>query len=115
MTDGFDIIAKMDPMARRAKAAVEAIEKAIATGDRDALAAHLEQAENALSMLKSDLATHDMLAKSMNRVQSSDRFLGAIPQFDNQASDYNGTENAVALGVSRQGRDSGFFQPHRVI
>ena len=49
MADEFDIIAKMDPMARRAKAAVEAIEKAIATGDRDSLAAHLEQAENALS------------------------------------------------------------------
>jgi hypothetical protein len=115
MTDGFDIIAKMDPMARRAKAAVEAIEKAIATGDRDSLAAHLEQAENALSMLKSDLATHDMLTKSMAKSQSSDRFLGAISQFDNQASDYNGTENAVALGVSRHGRASGYYQPHRVI
>ena len=115
MTDGFDIIAKMDPMARRAKAAVEAIEKAIATGDRDSLAAHLKQAENALSMLKSDLATHDMLTKSMAKSQPADRFLGAIPQFDNQASDYNGTENAVALGVSRHGRDSGYFQPHRVI
>ena len=115
MTNGFGIIEKMDPMARRAKAAVEAIEKAIAENDRDSIAMHLQAAENALSMLKSDLSTHDLLAKSMAKKPASDQFLGSIPQFDNTASDYNGTENAVALGVSRHGRDSGYFQPHRVI
>jgi len=115
MTSGFGIIEKMDPMARRAKAAVEAIEKAIADNDRDSIAMHLQAAENAISMLKSDLNTHDILAKSMDTKPVADNFLGAIPQFDNTASDYKGTENAVALGVSRHGRDSGYWQPHRVI
>ena len=39
----------------------------------------------------------------MNRSPVADRFAGVIPQYDNTASDYNGTENAVALGVSRHG------------
>lgn len=115
MTTNFEIIEKMDPMARRAKAAVEAITKAIAENNRDAIANHLQAAENAISMLKADLNTHDILAKAMQTKPVADQFLGAIPQFDNTASDYNGTENAVALGVSRHGRDSGYYQPHRVI
>jgi len=109
------MLEKMDPMARRAKAAIEQVEKAIASGDRATLSYMLDQAENAISMLKMDFNEADIIAKSVKTTPAADRFLGAIPQFDNQASDYNGTENAVALGVSRQGRDSGFFQPHRVI
>ena len=109
------MLEKMDPMARRAKAAIEQVEKAIASGDRATLSHMLEQAENAISMLKMDLNEADIIAKSVKTTPAADRFLGAIPQFDNQASDYNGTENAVALGVSRHGRDSGYFQPHRVI
>lgn len=109
------MLEKMDPMARRAKAAIEQVEKAIASGDRATLSYMLDQAENAISMLKMDLNDADIIAKSVKTTPAADRFLGAISQFDNQASDYKGTENAVALGVSRHGRDSGYFQPHRVI
>ena len=115
MTENFDIISKMDPMARKCLAAVEAITKAIETNNRDSIESHIMMAENALSMLKSDLNTHYLLAKAMKPSAPADRFMGVIPQYDNTASDYNGTENAVALGVSRHGRDSGYFQPHRVV
>lgn len=109
------IIAKMDPMARRALAATEGLQKAIEAQDTDAIKAHITAAENALSMLKSDLALHDQLTKAMSRTTPADRFMGVIPQYDNNASDYNGTENAVAMGVSRHGRSTGFFTPHRIV
>lgn len=102
-------------MARKALAAVEAIQKAIKDNDTNGIANHILNAENALSMLKSDLALHDQLQKSINRVPVADRFAGVIPQYDNTASDYNGTENAVALGVSRHGRSTNYYTPHRVV
>jgi len=105
----------MDPMARKALAAVEAIQKAIKDNDTNGIANHILNAENALSMLKSDLALHDQLQKSINRVPVADKFAGVIPQYDNTASDYNGTENAVALGVSRHGRSTNYYTPHRVV
>jgi hypothetical protein len=111
----FDIIEKMDPMARRALAAIEGIQKAIQSKDTEAISAGIMAAENALSMLKSDLNLHDQLNKSMSREQPADIFMGVIPQYDNTASDYNGTENAVALGVSRHGRSGNFYTPHRVV
>jgi hypothetical protein len=111
----FDIIEKMDPMARRALAAIEGVQKAIQANDADSISAGIMAAENALAMLKSDLALHDQLAKSMSKAPTAERFMGVIPQYDNTASDYNGTENAVAMGVSRHGRATGFFAPHRIV
>ena len=115
MSEMFDIIEKMDPMARRALAAVEGIQKAIASNDTQAISAGIMAAEKALSMLKGDLALHDQVQKSVAKNHSADRFLGVIPQYDNTASDYNGTENAVAMGVSRHGRSTAFYTPHRVV
>ena len=115
VSEMFEIIEKMDPMARKALAAIEAIQKAIKENDTESIAHQILNAENALSMLKSDLHLHDQLQKSMNRTPVADRFAGVIPQYDNTASDYNGTENAVALGVSRHGRSTNFYTPHRVV
>jgi hypothetical protein len=115
MSQMSDIISKMDPMARRALAATEGLQKAIEAKDSDAIKAHIMAAENALSMLKSDLALHDQLNKAMTRTNPAEQFMGVIPQYDNNASDYNGTENAVAMGVSRHGRAAGFFTPHRIV
>ena len=115
MSEMFDIIEKMDPMARRALAAIEGVQKAIKANDTDGISAGIMAAENALAMLKSDLNLHDQLAKSMSKAPTAERFMGVIPQYDNNASDYNGTENAVAMGVSRHGRSTGFFTPHRIV
>lgn len=109
------MLEKMDPMARRALAAIEGVQKAIQANDTEGISAGIMAAENALAMLKSDLSLHDQIAKSMQNNQPADRFLGVIPQYDNNASDYNGTENAVAMGVSRHGRSTGFFTPHRIV
>lgn len=111
----FDIIAKMDPMARRALAAVEGIQKAIESNDTNAIEAGIMAAENALSMLKSDLDLHSQLQKAQSKSPVAEKFLGVIPQYDNNASDYNGTENAVAMGVSRHGRSTNFYTPHRFV
>lgn len=115
MTDENQIIAKMDPMARRALAAIEGVQKAIKANDTDGISAGIMAAENALAMLKSDLDLHDQITKAMSKTQTAERFMGVIPQYDNNASDYNGTENAVAMGVSRHGRATGFFTPHRIV
>jgi hypothetical protein len=109
------MLEKMDPMARRALAAIEGVQKAIQSNDVGAINEGIMAAENALSMLKSDLNLHDQIVKSMSRTTPADRFMGVIPQYDNNASDYNGTENAVAMGVSRHGRSTGFFTPHRIV
>ena len=112
MSEMFDIIEKMDPMARRALAAIEGVQKAIKANDTDGISAGIMAAENALAMLKSDL---DQLKKAMSRNNPAEQFMGVIPQYDNNASDYNGTENAVAMGVSRHGRSTGHFTPHRIV
>ena len=109
------MLEKMDPMARRALAAIEGVQKAIQANDVGAISEGIMAAENALSMLKSDLNLHDQIVKSMSRTTPAERFMGVIPQYDNNASDYNGTENAVAMGVSRHGRSTGFFTPHRIV
>ena len=114
MTEGFDIISKMDPMARRALAAIEAVQKAIELNNTSDIEQNLMAAENAISVLKRDLNLHNQLNKSAPD-QAHDRFVGSIHQFDNTASDYKGTEGGVVLGVSRHGRDAGVFQPHRVV
>jgi len=115
VSEMFDIIEKMDPMARRALAAIEGVQKAIKANDTDGISAGIMAAENALAMLKSDLDLHDQLKKAMSKTNPADQFMGVIPQYDNNASDYNGTENAVAMGVSRHGRSTGHFTPHRVV
>ena len=116
MTDGFldfGIIAKMDPMARRATASMEAMQQAIAHNNLDDVAKHIEDAKNALAILERDMN----LAKSFERTamlsKSEDtstgegsQMLGNIHQHKNTSSDYDGTEGAVVLGVSRYGRQS---------
>ena len=116
MTDGFldfGIIAKMDPMARRATASMEAMQQAIAHNNLDDVAKHIEDAKNALAILERDMN----LAKSFERTamlsKSEDtstgegsQVLGNIHQHKNTSSDYDGTEGAVVLGVSRYGRQS---------
>lgn len=109
----FGIIAKMDPMARRATASMEAMQQAIAHNNLDDVAKHIEEAKNALAILERDMN----LAKSFERTamlsKSDDtptgegnQVLGNIHQHKNTSSDYDGTEGAVVLGVSRYGRQS---------
>ena len=115
MSQNHEILLKMDAMSRRALASLEAMQKAITDGNRGMIGKHMIDAENALSYLKSDLNLHDSLAKSVPTDQAHTTYLGVIPQYDNTASDYTGTENAVVKGVSRAGRASGFYTPHRVV
>ena len=116
-SDAFDLISKMDPMARRALASLEAVQAAIKTNDKNIIGKHLLDAENAIQHMKSDLHLADRLSKMMsgNSMPSSETRMGVIAQYDNTASDYKGSENAIALGVSRAGRATGFFTPHRVV
>ena len=88
MSDNQGILQKMDAMNRRALASLEAMQKAIADGDRGQIGKHMIDAENALSYLKDDLKLHDTLAKS---------------------------ENAVVMGVSRVGRSTAHYTEHRVV
>jgi len=115
MPDNQEILQKMDAMSRRALASLEAMQKAITEGNRGMIGKHMIDAENALSYLKSDLNLHDSLTKTAEANLAHTQFLGVIPQYNNKASDYNGTENAVVKGVSRAGRSSGFYTPHRVV
>ena len=58
MTDGFmdfGILAKMDPMARRAQASIEAMQQAIVHNNVDDVAKHIEEAKNALAVLERDM------------------------------------------------------------
>lgn len=114
-SDAFDLISKMDPMARRALASLEAVQAAIKTNDKNTIGKHLLDAENAIQHLKSDLDLADRLSKMMTKTQSVENRLGVLPQYDNTASDYKGSEGAIALGVSRAGRATGFYTPHRVV
>ena len=113
MTQGFmdfGIMEKMDPMARRAQASIEAMQQAIVHKNTDDVAKHIEEAKNALAVLERDLN----LAKSFenasitksegNVVQGEGQPMGNIAQHNQTSSDYDGTEGAVVLGVSRLGR-----------
>ena len=55
MSEGFGIISKMDPMARKAQASIDAMQKAIDLNNRDDIAKHLKDALNALAVVSSDL------------------------------------------------------------
>jgi type II secretory pathway component PulJ len=116
----FGIIAKMDPMARRATASMEAMQNAIAHNNMDDVAKHIEQAKNALSILERDLN----LAKSMKAtaaitkseteiIQGTGQTLGNVGRHQNTVSDYDGTEGATVLGVSRYGRSSTIWRPQQ--
>jgi hypothetical protein len=113
MTDSFmdfGILAKMDPMARRAQASIEAMQTAITHNNLDDVAKHIEDAKNALSVLERDMnlakSFEDAasLQKSDNNTQGEGLPMGNISQHNQTSSDYDGTEGAVVLGVSRYGR-----------
>ena len=110
----FGILAKMDPMARRATASMEAMQMAIAHNNLDDVAKHIEEAKNALAVLERDLDLQKSFAKSAiiaksdtgSSVKGQGLPMGNIAQHNQTSSDYDGTEGAVVLGVSRYGRRS---------
>ena len=115
MTEGFlnfGLVTKMDPMARRATASMEAMQQAIAHNNLDDVAKHIEEAKNALAVLERDLNLQKSFQKA-GEIRKSDTTteilgkglpLGNISQHSQTTSDYDGTEGAVVLGVSRMGR-----------
>jgi len=116
----FGIISKMDPMARRALASMEAMQQAISHNNVDDVAKHIEDAKNALAVLERDLDLHKSFAATASITKSDEsgvlgdgRVLGNIAQHRNTVSDYDGTEGAVVLGVSRHGRSSTFWRPQQ--
>jgi hypothetical protein len=116
----FGIIAKMDPMARRATASMEAMQNAIAHNNMDDVAKHIEQAKNALSILERDLnlakslkATAAITKSETEVIQGTGLPLGNISRHNNTVSDYDGTEGATVLGVSRYGRSSTIWRPQQ--
>jgi hypothetical protein len=121
MTEGFldfGLVKKMYPMARRATASMEAMQQAIAHNNLDDVAKHIEEAKNALSVLERDLnlaksfATTAAIAKSEEaNTQGEGLPMGNISRHNNTVSDYDGTEGAVVLGVSRMGRSSTVWRP----
>tara|TARA_R110001632_G_scaffold1200_1_gene4890 strand:- start:1313 stop:1687 length:375 start_codon:yes stop_codon:yes gene_type:complete len=121
MTEGFldfGIIAKMDPMARRATASMEAMQNAIAHNNMDDVAKHIEEAKNALSILERDLdlaksfqQTAALTKSESGAIQGEGQTLGNIGQHHSTVSDYDGTEGAVVLGISRYGRSSSIWRP----
>tara|TARA_R100000988_G_C4007248_1_gene173685 strand:+ start:716 stop:1084 length:369 start_codon:yes stop_codon:yes gene_type:complete len=102
---------KMDPMARRALASVEAMQKAIDHNNRDDIEKHLGDAKNALEMLSDDLGLYDRLAKT---VETTDTQVGQILKFDNTEGNLSANDGAIALGVVRAGRTDKIFRPHTV-
>jgi hypothetical protein len=111
----FDL-SKMDPMARRCVASVEAMQKAIDLNNRDDVAAHLEAATNALKALTEDLVLHDTLVKALsNSHMASDEIRKGVtytPQ--NTEGNFNGGEDAIAYGVVRPGRSDKLYRKHQV-
>lgn len=113
MSDGFDILTKMNPMARRAIACLEAVEKATLLNNRDDIEKNLEVARNAISMLYDDLGLHDRLVKAIEQTPS-DSQVGMIAKYDNTESDFSSNDQSIALGVVRAGRTGKVFRPHEV-
>ena len=122
MTDpflDFGLIEKMDPMARRALASMEAMQNAIVHKNTDDVAKHLEEAKNALEVLERDLNLVKSFEATAAITKSEDTApvsgvglpLGNIAQPRETVSDYDGTEGAVVLGVSRYGRSSTIWRP----
>ena len=112
MSEGYDLISKMDPMARRALASVQAMQKAIDLNNRSDIGKHLDDAKNALSVLSGDLDLHDRLNKQLSRKE--DMQLGAIIKHDNTDGNVTANDGAIALGVVRAGRTDKVYRPHVV-
>ena len=72
----FGIIAKMDPMARRATASMEAMQNAIAHNNMDDVAKHIEEAKNALSVLERDLNLAKSPRAKTKSFKAQDKLLG---------------------------------------
>jgi len=113
MSDSLFDLKKMDPMARRATAALEALTKAIETEDRLAVEKHLDAATNAMALLREDLSLYDSLNKAIAHDPSV--FQKGV-QFNPSNTDksFSGGEEASALGVVRAGRTSKLYRPHTV-
>lgn len=110
----FDL-KKMDPMARRCVASVEAMQKAIDLNNRDDVAKHLEAATNALKALSEDLDLHDSLVKALGNYLNTDEIRKGVtytPQ--NTENNFNGGEDAIAYGVVRPGRSDRLYRKHQV-
>tara|TARA_R110002096_G_scaffold73787_2_gene174913 strand:- start:19235 stop:19582 length:348 start_codon:yes stop_codon:yes gene_type:complete len=114
MGEGFDILAKMDPMARRCLAAVEAMQKGIDENDRDLIEVQLRIAKNALSMVEDDLQLHDSLSKSARPTNDSLIQKGTAFVPSNHENTFNGGEDANIFGVVRPGRTDKLFREHIV-
>ena len=114
MSEGFGILAKMDPMARKALASIEAMQKAIDCNNRDDISKHLDDAKNALEVLSGDLKLHDDLTKQMEGQVSENTQVGAILKYENTDGNYSANDGAIALGVVRPGRTDKVFRPHTV-
>ena len=121
MTKGFldfGLVEKMDPMARRALASMAAMQTAIVHKNTDDVAKHLEEAKNALAVLERDLdlaksleATAIISKSDEEHIQGEGLPMGNVSRHHNTVSDYDGTEGAVVLGVSRLGRSSTIWRP----
>jgi len=110
----------MDPMARRATASMEAMQNAIAHNNMDDVAKHIEEAKNALSVLERDLnlakslkATAAITKSETEIIQGTGQTLGNVSRHHNTVSDYDGTEGATVLGVSRYGRSANIWRPQQ--
>lgn len=113
MSEGFNLIEKMEPMARKAMAEMEAMEKAIHYNNRDDVAKHLENAMQALTVVQSDLELHDKWTKLASN-ETTEQQLGQILKFDNTEGNVTANDGAIALGVIRAGRTDKIYRPHRV-
>ena len=113
MSDSLFDLKKMDPMARRATAALEALTKAIETEDRLAVEKHLDAANNAMALLREDLNLYDSLNKAMPK---NDMAIQKGVSFNPSNTDktFSGGEEASALGVVRAGRTDKLYRPHTV-
>ena len=105
-------------MARRATASMEAMQQAIAHKNMDDVAKHIDDAKNALAVLERDLnlaksfaATAAIDKSEEGQIQGEGLPMGNISRHNNTVSDYDGTEGAVVLGVSRMGRSSTIWRP----
>ncbi len=113
MSDALFDLSKMDPMARRATAALEALTKAIEIEDRMAVEKHIMAAESALGKLREDLAVYDSVSKAVGDASSSIQ-KGVMFQPSNTDKAYTGAEEASALGVIRAGRTNKLYRKHQV-
>ena len=109
----FDL-KKMDPMARRCVASVEAMQKAIDLNNRDDVAKHLEAATNALKALSEDLVLHDSLVKALGNFNTDEIRKGVTYTPQNTTNNFNGGEDAIAYGVVRPGRSDRLYRKHQV-